>query len=219
MGYAGSPQDLPGLVAYVDERLRALEARFLIAGPAGATGPQGPGSAVTASWQQIGSLTVTAPMSPVASVAFPVLSPTSHHIVLFWKARTDAAVTTQAINVQMNDDTLGNYYWQILYGNNVTVAAAPGIGTTSIRAGIVPGATATAGLFGAGRMDFQNYSDSAYKFANAQSGGPNSLLAAGQVVETSTGFWVNNAPMTKIQVAPAAGGFVTGSSFWAYSVT
>jgi hypothetical protein len=217
--YSGSPQDLPGFVGDLAERLRALEARFLIQGPQGPIGPPGPGSFFNPSWQEIDSFKVTAGISPVASITFPTLPPTMHHLVLFFKARTDAAVGVQAIQIQMNDDTTGNYYYQAMQGNNAGLSAFSGIGSTSVRAGLAPGANATAGLFGAGRIDFPNYSDAAYKFVLATSGAPTSLLAAGQFIETSVGYWVSGAAMKKVQIAPVAGGFVTNTSFWLYGIT
>lgn len=218
MTYAGEAQDLPGMLGSALERIRALEARFLIQGPMGPQGSAGPGSTSPLAWQRIGSVVVTLAMSPAATITFPFLSASLNHIVVFWKARTDAAVTNQGINAQFNSDSGANYYWQVTDSNNVTLSAAPGVGTTSMRVGIVPGASATAGLFGAGRMDFPNYSDAHYKFCLAHSGAPTALTAAGQVMEDSVGFWINNAPMNAIQLAPAAGGFLTDSAFWAYGI-
>jgi len=218
--FSGSPQDLPGLVAYVDERLRALEARFLIQGPMGPQGPAGPGSFFNPSWQAIGSLVVTAPMSPVAVVSFPFIPLGAHHVILFWKGRTSAAVSNQGIGAQFNSDPGAHYYCQVTDSNNITLGAAPLIATTSMRVGIVPGANATAGLVGGGWIVLPNYYDSHYQLAHAQSIAPTSLLAAGQVMETSGGFWAPAvpAPLNRIDISPSAGGFVTDSAFFAYSV-
>lgn len=221
MTYSGSPQDLPGIVASLAERLRALEARFLIQGPMGPMGPQGPGSLLSSSWQQIGSLVVTAPMSPVATVSFPFLPTGAHHLLLFWKGRTSAAVSNQGIGAQFNSDPGAHYYCQVTDSNNAALGAAPLIATTSMRVGIVPGANATAGLVGGGWIIIPNYYDSHYQMAHAQSIAPTSLLAAGQVVETSGGFWApaTPAPLNRIDISPTAGGFVTDSAFWAYTAT
>lgn len=221
MTYSGSPQDLPGIVANLAERLRALEARFLIAGPTGPVGPAGPGTFLNPSWQQIGSLVVTAPMSPVATVSLPHVPTGAHHLIVFWKGRTSAAVTNQGMGAQFNSDPGANYYWQVTDSNNVTLGAAPGGpgGTNSMRVGIVPGATATAGLVGGGWIIVPNYYDAHYQMAHAQSIAPTALTAAGQVMETSGGFWApaTPAPLNRIDISPAAGGYVTDSAFWFYT--
>lgn len=219
MTYSGSPQDLPGIVSNLAERLRALEARFLIQGPTGPMGPAGPGTFLNPSWQEIGSLIVTAPMSPVATVSFPFLPTGAHHLVLFWKGRTSAAVTNQGMAAQFNSDPGANYYWQVADSGNVSLAASPGVATNSMRVGVVPGASATAGLFGGGRIDFPNYYDSQYQIALAQSIAPVALTAAGQLLEASGGFWAPDtpAPLNRIDISPTAGGYITGSAFWLYS--
>lgn len=218
MTYAGSPQDLPGFVANLAERLRALEARFLIQGPAGPIGPQGPGSFLVPTLQKVGSFVVTAGISPVASVAFDPLPTGLNHLIILWKARTSAAVTNQGMGLNFNSDPGANYYWQVTDSNNVTLSAAPGVGTTTMRCGIVPGANATASLFGAGFMIFPSYSDSHYQWALCQSGAPTALTAAGQVIENSAGFWVNNSPVNRVEIFPTAGGFITDSSFHAFGL-
>lgn len=220
MGYPGDPQDMATLVAALTERVRALEGLLPIIGPQGPQGPPGSATFLNPSWQQIGSLIVTAPMSPVAVVSFPFIPTGAHHVVMFWKGRSSAAVLNQGVGAQFNSDPGANYYWQITDSNNVTLAPSPGIGTTSLRVGIVPGSTATAGLFGGGWIIIPNYYDSHYQMAHGQSIAPTSLLAAGQVMETSGGFWApaTPAPLNRIDISPAAGGFVTDSAFWAYSV-
>jgi hypothetical protein len=217
--YSGQPQELPGIVADLAERLRALEARFLVAGPTGPQGPAGPGTFLNPSWQQIGSLVVTAPMSPVATVSLPFVPAGAHHLIAFWKGRTSAAVTNQGMGAQFNSDSGANYYYQLTDSTNVTLAAQPGVGTNSMRVGIVPGANATAGLFGGGWIIIPNYYDSHYQMAHAQSIAPTALTAAGQVMETSGGFWAPGtpAPLNRLDISPAAGGFVTDSAFWFYT--
>jgi hypothetical protein len=160
-------------------------------------------------------------MSPVATVSFPFIPIDRHHLVMFWKARTSAAVTNQGISAQFNSDPGGNYYWQVTDSNNVTLTAAPGVGTTSMRVGIVPGANATAGLFGGGWIIIPNYYDAHYQMAHAQSIAPTALTAAGQVMETSGGFWAPGtpAPLNRIDISPAAGGYITDSAFWLYSAS
>lgn len=218
MGYPGDPQDMQTLTAALAERIRRLEALLPIVGPMGPTGPAGSATYLSTPWQLIGSLVVTAPMSPVAVVSFPLLPLGAHHLVLFHKVRSSAAVTNQALNAQFNSDSGANYYWQLTDSVNATATPASGVGQTSMRVGIVPGSTATAGLFGGGRMDFPNYSDSNYQIGLAHSGAPTSLLAAGQVMEDSFGFWANGSPLNRLDVFPAAGGLITGSSLWLYSL-
>lgn len=216
MTYAGSPQDLPGIVANLAERLRALEARFLIQGPMGPRGPQGPGSFVTQTWQAIGSYTVPLIASPVASVEF--LIPTGiNHVVVLWKGRSSAAVTNQGMGARFNN-SLGNYYFEPTYATDTAVAAGAGIGTSALRVGLIPGTSATAGLYGAGFIFFPNVADSLPKWAISLSGAPTSLIAGGQESQTCVGWWDGTTPITRLLVLPDAGGLMTNSSLWAYGI-
>lgn len=216
MTYSGQPQELSGIVAELAERLRALEARFLGIGPQGPIGPAG--SNVGAAWQGLGSYVVPPSLSPVASVTFPI-PPGFRNLVLYSKARTSAAVTSQAQGVQFNADTGANYYWQTLAAGNATVAAGGSAGQTTMRAGLVTGANATAGLFGGGRLDIMGVSDSEYKTALSGSGAPTTLLGTGQQYEASYGIWKGIVPLTTMKILPAAGGYVTDSAFYLYGLT
>ena len=216
MTYAGSPQDLPGLVANLAERLRALEARFLIQGPTGPRGFPGPGSFVTQSWQAIGSYTVTPAASPVASVQF--LIPTGiNHLAVLWKGRSSAAVTNQGLGAQFNN-SLANYYFEPTYATDTVVAAGAGAGASALRVGLIPGSSATAGLYGAGFIFFPNIADSLHKLAISLSGAPTSLLVGGQESQTCVGWWDGTDPITRLLILPDAGGFVTSSSLQVYGI-
>jgi hypothetical protein len=215
--YSGQPQELPGIVADLAERLRALEARFLVAGPQGPTGPAGSSSTGVSPWLPIKSALVTPGLSPVASVNFPI--PLGfHHVVMFGKVRTDAAVTNQALVAQFNGDTGANYYWEPLDATNTTVAASGAGASTSIRIGIVPGANATANIFGGGMVTFPFHADAHYKHALAHWNASTTLLGTGQQIELSGGFWANAAPISSVLVFPSAGGLITDSTLTMWGI-
>lgn len=217
MTYSGQPQELPGIVADLAERLRALEARFLVAGPQGPTGPAGSSSTGVSPWLPIKSALVTPGLSPVASVNFPI--PLGfHHLVMFWKGRSDAAVTNQALVAQFNGDSGANYYWEPLDATNTTVAASGSGGSTSLRIGIIPGANATANIFGGGMVTFPFHADAHYKLGLASSNASTTLLGTGQQIELSGGFWANAAPITSVLVFPGAGGLITDSELTMWGI-
>jgi hypothetical protein len=217
MGYSGEPQELPGIVANLAERLRALEARFLVQGPTGPSGPAGPGSIVQSSWQRIGFHTVTALESPVASLEF--LIPTGfNHLVGFYKARSSAAVTNQALGARFNSDSGPNYYIEPLYATDTAISSGGAAGNSSLQVGLVTGTTATAGVFAAGRIDFPNCSDSLPKFALSLSAGPTTLLGTGQESQLGVGWWSGTDPIGRLLILPGAGGLITGSSVWVYGI-
>lgn len=215
MTYSGQPQDLAGITADLAERVRALEARFLVAGPQGPTGPPGSSSTGASPWMAIKSALVTPGLSPVASVTFAIPSG-FHHLAMIGKVRTDAAVTNQALLAQFNGDTGNNYYGEPLDATNATVAAAGSAAVASLRIGIVPGANATANLFGGGMVTFPFHADAHYKHALAHWNASTTLTAAGQQIELSGGFWASAAPIASVLVFPAAGGLITDSelSMW-----
>jgi hypothetical protein len=138
---------------------------------------------------------------------------------MFWKGRSDPAVTNQALNAQFVGDTGNNYYWEPLDATNVTVAASGAAAVNAIRVGIIPGANATAGIYGAGRIDFLFHADAHYKHALAFSNASTSLVGAGQQIELSGGFWGNAAALTSLLVFPGAGGFVTDTELDLYGLT
>lgn len=215
MTYSGQPQELPGIVADLAERLRALEARFLVAGPQGPTGPAGSSSTGVSPWLPIKSALVTPGLSPVASVTFAIPSG-FHHLIMMWKGRSDAAVTNQGLVAQFNGDTGNNYYGEPLDATNATVAAAGSAATSSLRVGLILGANATANIFGAGMVTFPFHTDAHYKHALASSNASTTLTVAGQEIELSGGFWASAAAITSVLVFPAAGGLITDTelSMW-----
>lgn len=217
MTYSGPPQELPGIVADLAERLRALEARFLIQGPQGPTGPAGSNSTGASPWLPIKSALVTPGLSPVASVNFPI-PPGFHHLMLIWKGRSDPAVTNQALNAQFNGDSGNNYYWEPLDATNATVAASGAGGVNAMRVGIIPGANATANIFGGGVVTFLFHADAHYKHALAFSNASTTLTGAGQQIEQSGGFWASAAPITSVLVFPGAGGLITDTEMSMYGL-
>ncbi|MFN2591705.1 MAG: hypothetical protein ABR532_02595 [Candidatus Dormibacteria bacterium] len=165
----------------------------------------------------ISSFVVDPALSPVASIN--ISNPAGfRHITAFWKGASSAAVTNQGLQAQFNGDTGANYYWEPLDAINTAIGAVASAGDTSMRAGIIPGSSATAGMVGGGRIDIPFAGDIYYKMLLALSGGPTTLTAAGQSLETSMAFWAAADPVTSMLLFPAAGGFVTGFGIDVYGL-
>jgi len=126
-----------------------------------------------------------------------------------WYARTSTAAATEGVDVEFNGDTTASKYdRQIVTGDGSSVtspaqnAAEQGVGT-------VPGASATANIFGGGSMMIADYASTDRQRHRLYLGG-----AADDVVSIESSRFESAAAVTSIKLTPSAGGnFVDGSIF------
>jgi len=148
----------------------------------------------------------------VASVTFSGIPSTMTGLRLRWRARIDAAVNLQFIGARYNSDASAVYSWHYTQGLNATASAAPFSAQTYAMIGFCTGASAPANVYGSGVANFIGWDIALNPSFNHYSealgtGVANFASTNGGGVMAATGTW------TSLQVVPASGSFVAGSSF------
>lgn len=85
-----------------------------------------------------------------------IIATTGTLLVARFLARTDEAVTGSSVLIRVNALATGIYDRQFVQGANAAAAAGTALGATSWVA-TAPGNTATAGVFGGGRLECHGY--------------------------------------------------------------
>lgn len=177
------------------------------------------GAAVTLHGSQIVALQALSPVlgarqilsGAQASVTFLGIPATSRRAKVYWGARGDAAVTGQTLRIRINNDSGANYTMEQVQGTGATLVGAPSSGLTSGIAGVMPGASATAGIFGSGEivfvgMDAPHSTNLGWTYTSQS-------MHTGNVANSGGGAYAGTGPFIRIDVLPESGNFVTGSDF------
>jgi hypothetical protein len=140
--------------------------------------------------------------------------------MLVWVAASDQA-GAQAIKIQFNGDTAGNYDYQDFFVNNATISGAGSVAQTKMRIGSIPGTGAQAGAMSGGYAVFPYYinttQDKGFISHELRVDG---TAASNQSQNHESGAWrTSNAAITQIVVIPDAGNFVQNSMFSLYGLT
>jgi hypothetical protein len=131
-----------------------------------------------------------------------------------WTARGDNAVQAQYFEARVNGDTGANYGWETSQANNATMSATSGTAQTFAMAGLLLGASAAAGAFASGTIDFVGWdsphaNNLGYTFSSQALGtGVGNYFA-----NTGGGLYGGGVAYTTVTLLPQSGNFVTGSSF------
>jgi hypothetical protein len=156
--------------------------------------------------------------SSVASVTFSSIPATYTDLVLRLSARKDGGGDT--FKVQFNSDTATNYSNTTLTGNSSAASSTRNTSQVYVRAYGANESTFTANTFGSSDVYIPSYLVSQNKpigiFGVTEN---NSAAADASFINASAGLWRNTAAITSIVITdPAAGNFVTGSSFYLYGI-
>lgn len=144
--------------------------------------------------------------APVASVDIQSISQLFRHLQVVVYGRSTAAVVTTFVFVRLNNDATANYHWSRIVADGAVVTSDNGAGDTGMRAGIVSGASSTAGFAGANLIDIPAYTGAVFhKEVISNAGDASGLQRVGQ------GHWNNAAAITRITVSLGSGNFDTGS--------
>lgn len=113
---------------------------------------------ITGSYDSIATVTVGA--GGVADVEFTSIPSTYTHLQIRLMARTTASVTESSTNIWINGVTTGNKYaTHVLQGNGSTAAAYAGTSLNAMDSASIPGANATASVFGVQVIDILDYAN------------------------------------------------------------
>jgi hypothetical protein len=173
---------------------------------------------ITSSYESIQTVTLTGTQ---ATIDFTSIPSTYKHLQIRYIARNSAANTDGYQAIQFNgDSTNGNYYfYHFLEGDGTSITAAAGGTNAGILAGRNSGASASASVFGAGVVDILDYTNTnKNKVVRVLAGSDNN--GSGNVLDLSSGFWLNTAAVTSIKLLAGLGGysFVSGTKFALYGI-
>ena len=101
--------------------------------------------------------TASVGISGAANVEFTSIPSTYKHLQIRALTRSDRAIQSQYVALQINSDTGGNYKVHILEGNGSTAIAYLDGTTTAAQMGYAAGANATANVFGVSVIDILDY--------------------------------------------------------------
>lgn len=126
-----------------------------------------------------------------------------------WYARTSTAAATEGVDVEFNADTTASKYdRQIVTGDGSSVTS-PAQNAAEQAVGTVPGASATANIFGGGSMMIADYASTDRQRHRLYVGG-----AAEDVVSLESSRFESTAAVASIKLTPSnSGNFVAGSIF------
>lgn len=154
-----------------------------------------------------------------ASIDFTSINQTFTHLMLVCYLRSDTVATTQNANVRFNADTGSNYDYQSLNGSAATAAAAETFAGSTIFAGTIPAASATANVFGGIVIEIPYYSQSTNNKALIATSALKSGTTTGTLgIRTNAGFWRSSAAITQVTILPSLNNFAAGSRITLYGM-
>lgn len=154
-----------------------------------------------------------------ADVTFSSIPGGYSALQLHIQARGDTAALVTDLQIQFNADTGTNYDSQSAYGQTASTGAAANLTASSIVLQEISAASAPANHAGTMLLTIPRYAATA--FFKAVDGTSTSSFGTGVgalVTRKLSGRWRSTAAITSIKVKPAAGSFVTGSTFTLYGL-
>jgi hypothetical protein len=134
-------------------------------------------------------------------------------------ARSSQASTNVELWVRFNGDAGGNYLWQDISAQGTASAVTQGAAANQVRAGFMPGASATANLFGAASLMIPGYARTVGYKAMTSLSAEAHAFTAGSFIHSSVGaHWLNTAAINSMTISPSAGSLVAGTVFTLYGL-
>jgi hypothetical protein len=154
-----------------------------------------------------------------ASVTFSSIPAGYSALEMHIQARGDTASSVTNINLQFNADTAANYDTQSHYGQTSSTGAVETLAGTSITIPEIAAASAPANHAGTLRLSIPRHAATTwFKSVDGTSTSSFGTGAGALVTRKISGRWRSTAAITSIKLQPAAGSFVTGSSFTLYGL-
>jgi len=171
-------------------------------------------------YESIETINIT---SNTASITFSTIPATFTHLQLRVLGRTDRSGSAyDAFLIRANNDaTNANYTYHYIEGQGTTPTAGQENGTYS---GAViyriPGAGATASIFGGTITDILDYRNTnKYKTLRSLGGFDNNSASPAGDIYYGSNLWINTAAITSLVIVPRTGtNFVQYSSFALYGI-
>jgi hypothetical protein len=180
-------------------------------GATGATGPAGGAMALIAS-SVLGS--------PAASFSFTSIPGTYNHLRLIVVGRCSNASFDVNLGLQFNGDTGANYDTQRGQdASSTTLSATESFGQTTAVVGMVMGTSGSANIPGVSVIDIPLYAGTTFHKTGIYQAGEVAQSAGNDRFRWGHFTWRNTGAITRVDVIPASGNFITGSAAYLYGIT
>ena len=152
-----------------------------------------------------------------AQFLFTSIPQTYTDLVLVFYARSTYAITNHQVYMQLNGAST-NYSNTTMLSDGASATSSRTTGQTGIYPGGLPGASSTAGIFGAQWMQIMNYTNTT-TFKTVTTRTSSDTNGAGNT-QYSAGLWRSTAAITQIVVQNVDGTtWVSGSMATLYGIT
>jgi hypothetical protein len=149
--------------------------------------------------------------SATASITFSSIPGTYESLMLVVHGRGDNASQQVELWLRCNGDTAGNYLTEESAAQGAAHVASE-LASSKVRLGYLPAATSTASLFGANRLMIPGYSRTVgYKAMLAEGADAHVFTTNGYIRTSSSGWWLNTAAITQLQILLSAGNLIAGT--------
>lgn len=146
-----------------------------------------------------------------ASYSFTSIPQGYKHLLIRYSARSDDANPAVSMLMRFNNDTGPNYATCTLSNSNTTVSGASDNSASYMDIGVIAGAGSDAGAMGTGSVNINDYTDSAVWAGMQGMGHCPTGGGGGPYTGIYSGNWENVAAVTRIDLYPSSGAFVSGS--------
>jgi hypothetical protein len=185
-----------------------------------ATGPAGSSSSsftpvLAGSYYSIATTTVG--VGGASSITFSSIPSTYTHLQIRLLGRTNRAAASDYVTIILNSDSGANYSYHYLQGDGSSATAGASTGSVYLFLDKLPGANASANVFGAAVFDLLDYTNTSKYKTNRSLGGYDNN--GDGIIEFDSGNWRSTSSVTAITLTPGAGTlFSQYSSFALYGV-
>ena len=166
-------------------------------------------AASTNSYESISTVTVGS--GGTTNIEFTSISSSYTHLQI--RSTNIFSLADQAIGVQVNSDTSGNYSWHRLYGSGSAASADASSSTTTMYLTFGAGATNREAPSIIDILDYANTNK--FKTFRCLSGGDNN---GGGFIGFTSGLWRSTSAITSIKLTASGGNFNQYSSFALYGI-
>lgn len=154
-----------------------------------------------------------------ANVDMTSIVGTYAHLLLVVYARGDAAATSAALNMRLNNDSAANYDFQQSQAAGTFATTGETFAATQASIGNMPANTAGANLFSAQCVFIPHYAGSANNKIYVGVSSIKTGTSTGNVIlNLPGGFWRSTAAITRITLLPGSGNFVAGTRVSLYGM-
>lgn len=152
-----------------------------------------------------------------ATFDFTSIPGSYRHLLITLSGRMTGAVADDAVTMQFNADTGNNYIWQYDGYSSSAGSVGGGVtGSTSVRVGELPGASATTGYTGSFDIRIADYAATTL-FKSWHSVGHRASTT--RFAFNNGGIWVSTSAITRVTITPSSGNFLAGSRATLYALS